>query len=59
MIGDDAEADVSGALAAGAGHALLVQTGKYQAGDEKAFDPKPSAVVENINTAVDWILESG
>ncbi len=59
MIGDDAEADVSGALAAGAGQAVLVQTGKYQAGDEKACDLQPTAVVENINAAVDWILESG
>ncbi len=30
MVGDDVEADVSGALAAGIGAALLVRTGKYR-----------------------------
>ncbi|MEQ9490844.1 MAG: TIGR01458 family HAD-type hydrolase [Alphaproteobacteria bacterium] len=59
MIGDDAEADVAGALAAGAGRAVLVRTGKYQAGDEKAYDPHPTAVVENIHAAADWILDCG
>ncbi|MDO7596910.1 MAG: HAD hydrolase-like protein [Pseudomonadota bacterium] len=33
MIGDDAEADVEGALKAGL-RACLVQTGKYRQGDE-------------------------
>lgn len=33
MIGDDVEADVNGALAAGL-HAILVKTGKYRSGDE-------------------------
>lgn len=34
MIGDDAEADVAAALAAGLGAAVLVRTGKYRDGDE-------------------------
>lgn len=34
MIGDDVEADVNGALAAGI-PAILVRTGKYRAGDEQ------------------------
>ena len=53
MIGDDAEADVSGALAAGIGTALLVRTGKYAAGDEDRVDPAPTAVVDNLQAAVD------
>jgi HAD superfamily hydrolase (TIGR01458 family) len=36
MVGDDVEADVLGALAAGL-DAALVQTGKYRAGDEDAL----------------------
>ena len=39
MVGDDAEADVAGALRAGLGGALLVRTGKYTRGDEERFDP--------------------
>jgi HAD superfamily hydrolase (TIGR01458 family) len=56
MVGDDAESDVAGALRAGLGCALLVRTGKYRAGDEKRFDPKPSAVVADLAEAVDHIL---
>jgi HAD superfamily hydrolase (TIGR01458 family) len=57
MVGDDAEMDVSGALAAGLGHGLLVRTGKYAAGDETGVDPRPSAVVDDLPAAVAWILE--
>lgn len=57
MVGDDAEMDVSGALAAGLAHGLLVRTGKYAAGDETGVDPRPSAVVDDLPAAVDWILE--
>jgi HAD superfamily hydrolase (TIGR01458 family) len=56
MVGDDAEADVAGALAAGLGHALLVRTGKYRPGDEARCDPAPSATVADITEAVDWIV---
>ena len=56
MIGDDAEADVAGALAAGVGAAVLVRTGKYRAGDEAAVSPPPSHVADDLATAVDWLL---
>ena len=56
MIGDDAEADVAGALAAGAGGGVLVRTGKYREGDETRVSPRPTAVVEDIAEAVELIL---
>ncbi|WP_346892543.1 TIGR01458 family HAD-type hydrolase [uncultured Roseibium sp.] len=56
MIGDDVESDVSGALKAGVGHALLVRTGKYTPGAETKADPQPTAVVDDIDAAADWIL---
>lgn len=55
MVGDDAEADVAGALAAGLGSALLVRTGKYRAGDEARFEPRPTQTVADIGQAADWI----
>lgn len=56
MIGDDAEADIAGALSAGIGAALLVRTGKYRPGDELAFDPRPTALADDLAAAVDRIL---
>ena len=56
MVGDDAEADVAGALRAGLGGALLVRTGKYTRGDEERFDPPPTVTVENLSAAADWIV---
>ncbi len=56
MIGDDAEMDVAGALTAGLGHGLLVRTGKYQTGHEQIVQPKPTAVVDDIAMAADWII---
>nr|WP_184770697.1 TIGR01458 family HAD-type hydrolase [Aminobacter lissarensis] len=56
MVGDDAESDVAGALRAGLGGGLLVRTGKYRAGDESRHAPHPSAVVDDLTAAVDWIL---
>ncbi|WP_395450126.1 TIGR01458 family HAD-type hydrolase [Aminobacter sp. UC22_36] len=56
MVGDDAESDVAGALRAGLGGGLLVRTGKYRAGDESRHAPHPSAVVDDLAAAVDWIL---
>lgn len=56
MVGDDAESDVAGALKAGIGSALLVRTGKYRAGDESRHVPHPSAVVDDLMAAVEWIL---
>jgi len=58
MIGDDAEADVAGALRAGVGTALLVQSGKYREGDEERIAPAPSATVADIGAAVDHLLPS-
>jgi HAD superfamily hydrolase (TIGR01458 family) len=57
MVGDDAEADVAGALAAGIGSALLVRTGKYRPGDERRADPPPSAIVEDLAAAASWIMD--
>jgi HAD superfamily hydrolase (TIGR01458 family) len=56
MVGDDAEADVGGALAAGL-QGVLVQTGKYRPGDEAALDPAPTHVAEDLAAAADWILD--
>jgi len=56
MVGDDAESDVAGALRAGLGAALLVRTGKYRPGDETRFDPAPTALVDDLAAATDWIL---
>jgi HAD superfamily hydrolase (TIGR01458 family) len=57
IVGDDAEADVAGALQAGLAQALLVRTGKYREGDESRFDPKPTATVADLSAAADWILQ--
>ena len=57
MVGDDAEMDVAGALAAGVGYGVLVQTGKYVEGVEASVDPRPSAVVDDLASAVRWILK--
>lgn len=56
MVGDDAESDVAGALNAELGAALLVRTGKYRLGDETRFDPTPTALVDDLVAAVDWIV---
>ncbi|WP_338040606.1 TIGR01458 family HAD-type hydrolase [Nitratireductor luteus] len=57
MVGDDAEGDVAGALRAGLSCALLVRTGKYRSGDEQRFEPKPTALVDDLTAAVTWILK--
>lgn len=56
MVGDDVEADVSGALAAGMGAAILVRTGKYEPGAEDHAKPQPTAVLDDLAAAVDWIV---
>ena len=56
MVGDDAEADVAGALQAGIGAAVLVRTGKYRPGDESRFHPPPSATLADLSEAADWIV---
>lgn len=57
MIGDDAEADIAGALAAGLGAAILVRTGKYRTGDEERVQPRPTLVARDLAEAVDQLLE--
>lgn len=56
MIGDDAEADIAGAMHCGL-QGILVQTGKYQAGDESGITPSPSALLSDFPTAVEWLLK--
>lgn len=51
MIGDDAEADVGGALAAGL-RGVLVRTGKYREGDEKRLATPPEAVEDDLSAAL-------
>lgn len=55
MIGDDVEADVEGAMAAGLA-GVLVRTGKYQPGAEQTISPPPSAVTDDLGKAADLIL---
>lgn len=55
MVGDDAAADVEGALRAGL-QAVLVKTGKYREGDERRIAVPGWRLCEDIGAAVDWIL---
>ena len=55
MVGDDAEADVGGAMAAGL-RGVLVRTGKYRAGDEARLPQPPTAVTDNLREAVARLL---
>lgn len=55
MIGDDALADVDGALRAGL-QAILVQTGKYRSGDETKLERTGALVLADVAHAVDWVL---
>ena len=55
MVGDDALADVDGALAAGL-QAILVRTGKYRTGDEDKITRSGAQVAADIVAATDIIL---
>jgi HAD superfamily hydrolase (TIGR01458 family) len=55
MIGDDAEADVGGAMAAGL-MGVLVQTGKYRPGQEAHLAEQPTLVAQDLKAAVDLLL---
>ena len=55
MVGDDAAADVGGAIGAGL-QGILVRTGKYLPGDEDKIDQARGVSVDDIAAAVDWIL---
>ncbi|KAL7500831.1 hypothetical protein ACHAWT_008748 [Skeletonema menzelii] len=61
MVGDDVVGDVNGALGAGLGGAILVQTGKYIKGDElgnKTDGIKPTLTLPSFADAVDCICSS-
>ena len=51
MIGDDVEADVGGAMAAGL-FGVLVQTGKYREGHEASISPRPDLVARDLADAI-------
>lgn len=55
MVGDDAEADIGGAIAAGI-RGVLVRTGKYCAGDEGRMAQSPDHIADDLSAAVDWLL---
>jgi ribonucleotide monophosphatase NagD (HAD superfamily) len=55
MVGDDVEADVAGAMALGLA-GILVQSGKYGAGDEMKIESPPTAVVADLSEAASWVL---
>ncbi|MDX1513907.1 MAG: TIGR01458 family HAD-type hydrolase [Gammaproteobacteria bacterium] len=55
MVGDDALADVDGALAAGIA-GILVKTGKYRPGDEGRITKPGAEVVDDVAAAAELIL---
>ncbi|WP_036263726.1 TIGR01458 family HAD-type hydrolase [Methylocapsa aurea] len=55
MIGDDAEADVAGAIAAGL-QGMLVRTGKYRPKHETRISEGPYRVADDLKAAVDLLL---
>ncbi|MGI9303176.1 MAG: HAD hydrolase-like protein, partial [Gammaproteobacteria bacterium] len=57
MVGDDAVADVGGAMDAGL-QGVLVQTGKYRQGDELQIGHDKAKVVPDLPAAVEWILQN-
>jgi HAD superfamily hydrolase (TIGR01458 family) len=56
MVGDDAAADVGGAISAGL-QGILVRTGKYMPGDQDKIDQPGAVIVDDIAAAADWILD--
>jgi HAD superfamily hydrolase (TIGR01458 family) len=57
MVGDDAEADVGGAMAAGLLGAL-VKTGKYRSGQEKSLDPPSTLIADDLLSVVEFLLQA-
>lgn len=55
MIGDDAEADVGGAMAAGL-KGVLVRTGKYRPGQEDQLPVRPTLVADDLRAAVEHLF---
>ena len=58
MVGDDVEADVGGAKAAGL-RAVLVRTGKFREETLAAADPQPDGVVASIADVPAFLREAG
>lgn len=61
MVGDDREADVEGAKAAGC-RGVLVRTGKYRPGDEtrgRAGGLTPDGVIGSVAELPDWLTAQG
>ncbi len=58
MVGDDVEADIGGAKAAGL-RAVLVRTGKFREETLAAADPKPDGVVASIADVPAFLREDG
>jgi HAD superfamily hydrolase (TIGR01458 family) len=56
MVGDDVDADVNGATAAGL-QGVLVQTGKYRTGDEQHLNGPDAIVLPDVAAVADWLLE--
>jgi len=55
MVGDDAVADIEGAMRVGL-QGILVKTGKYKAGDENRITLPGAMLMEDICEVVDQIL---
>jgi HAD superfamily hydrolase (TIGR01458 family) len=55
MIGDDAEADVGGAMAAGL-QGVLVRTGRYRPGQEAHLSTPPTLIAEDLRASVDHLF---
>ncbi len=55
MIGDDAEADVGGAMEAGL-KGILVRTGKYRAGQETHLPAPPTFMSDDLKGAIDRLF---
>jgi HAD superfamily hydrolase (TIGR01458 family) len=55
MIGDDAEADVGGAMAAGL-KGVLVRTGKYRPGQETHLAAPPTLIADDLKGAVEQLF---
>lgn len=56
MVGDDALQDIQGAIDAGIGATILVQSGKYLAGDEDKVKGGPTSVCPSIVEAAQLII---
>jgi ribonucleotide monophosphatase NagD (HAD superfamily) len=55
MIGDDAEVDVGGTMAAGL-QGILVRTGKYQPGQETLLSKPPTLTAKDLREVVDLLF---